>query len=356
MKRTIPHIALALCVVGAIRAEQTVQSVQQALKDQGFYFGSVTGDKSAETNAAIRRYQIRNGLKVTGEIDPETLRSLNMPSNLVSSSQPASKPAVAQSNPPPPPDQGAPAGQNPAPQSPSAPDPQLETPPAFSAAPYQPMPRRINQRMAVAEVQRQLMMSGYYRGRIDGKYGPRTAFAMRAFQFQSGLPTGRLDPSTFNALGLSDSNLAYLQPAPRSYEMWAPITKFKDGKWKVKWKKHHRDDDEYGDEDRDEKADDWRGDESGVAYADDRWKEWRRQREARHEAAKKADEYEREAAKEARERQKEYWKARAEDERERAKAYREWLRERNKSRAEHRRELAKDAYERAKEEAKNHRE
>src|SRR5437867_5499322 len=98
MKRTIAHLLLAMCVAGFVRADQTVQSVQQALKVQGFYYGNVTGDKSAETTAAIRRYQIRNGLQVTGEINPETLRSLNLNSNSASSSQPASKPAVAQSN------------------------------------------------------------------------------------------------------------------------------------------------------------------------------------------------------------------------------------------------------------------
>src|SRR5881409_1671267 len=98
MKRTIAHLLLAMCAAGFVRADQTVQSVQQTLKDQGFYYGNVTGDKSAETTAAIRRYQIRNGLQVTGETNPETLRSLNVSSNAASFSHPTSKPAVTQSN------------------------------------------------------------------------------------------------------------------------------------------------------------------------------------------------------------------------------------------------------------------
>src|SRR5213595_757186 len=93
MKRTILQLVVALCVVGSMRADQTIQSVQQALTDQGFYYGNVTGEKSAETTAAIRRYQIRNGLQVTGEINPETLRSLNVSSNS------ASSPAVASNSP-----------------------------------------------------------------------------------------------------------------------------------------------------------------------------------------------------------------------------------------------------------------
>ena len=84
MKRAIAHLLFAMCVVGFVRADQTIQSVQQTLKDQGFYYGNITGDKSAETTAAIRRYQIRNGLQVTGQISPETLRSLNVNSNQAS--------------------------------------------------------------------------------------------------------------------------------------------------------------------------------------------------------------------------------------------------------------------------------
>ena len=249
MKRAIAHLIFAVCVAGLVRADQTTQSVQQALKDQGFYYGNVTGDKSAETTAALRRYQIRNGLQVTGEIDPETLRSLNVNSKSASSLQPTSKPAVTQSkgNRA---DDSSPIGQNSSPRSFTQPDrPPNMNQPLTDA--YESAPRRFSKRMAVAEVQRQLGSRGYYRGRVDGRYGRQTAFAVRAFQFRSGLPpTGRLDASTLNALGLSDENLAYLEPAPRLYEMWVPITKFKHGNWKVKWKKLHRDEgDEYGDND-----------------------------------------------------------------------------------------------------------
>src|SRR5437764_14863502 len=96
MKRTILHLVVALCVVGSVRADQTIQSVQQALTDQGFYCGNGTGEKSAETTAAIRRYQIRNGLQVNGEITSEALRSLNVNSNSASSPRLPSISAVAQ--------------------------------------------------------------------------------------------------------------------------------------------------------------------------------------------------------------------------------------------------------------------
>ena len=251
MKATIT-LLLAMCVAGVVRADQTTQSVQQALKDQGFYYGNVSGDKSAETTAAIRRYQIRNGLQVTGQIDPETLKSLNLSSGskLASSSQPASKPAVTQSNNARP-AETPPIDQNSLPRPPSAPDRQPDTNPTFPGAPYQSAPRRISERIVIGEVQRELMSRGYYRGSIDGRYGRRTAFALGAFQLQSGLPpTGRLDMPTLNALGLSNANMTYAQSPPRQYENWVPITKFKHGNWKVKWKKLHRgENDEYGDND-----------------------------------------------------------------------------------------------------------
>src|SRR4029453_482551 len=64
-----------------MRADQLVESVQQALKDEGFYYGEVNGDMNANLTAAIRRYQIRNGLQVTGELNDETLQSLGLQSS-----------------------------------------------------------------------------------------------------------------------------------------------------------------------------------------------------------------------------------------------------------------------------------
>jgi len=231
--------------MGAARADQTVQSVQQALKDQGFYYGNVTGDKSAETTAAVRRYQIRNVLQVTGELNPETLRSLNVNSNVAASSQ--SKPAVAQQNTNAVrPVETPRVDQNSVQQPPRAPDRQAETTqqlemnPALANAGVAPAQPRMNRRMVLAEVQQQLISRGYYQGRADGRHGRRTALALRDFQFASGLPpTGHLDTGTLNALGLSDPNLTYLEPMPRHNEARVPVVEFKHGKWKVKWKKYH---------------------------------------------------------------------------------------------------------------------
>jgi len=240
MKRALLFVVLALCGLRLVAADQTTRSLQQTLKDQGFYYGTVTGDKSAETTAAIRRYQIRNGLQVTGEVNEETLRSINSSSNSVASaSQPASKRATIQPNSVRP-DASARLSQSSPPPSFSQGDRPVETKPSYSASFYQSAPLRMNRRM-IAAAQYQLMSRGYYRGRVDGKYGRQTAFGVRAFQSTAGLlPTGRLDMQTLDALGSSDTDPAYLDPAPRQYETWMPVTKFKRGKWKVKWKRYDR--------------------------------------------------------------------------------------------------------------------
>jgi peptidoglycan hydrolase-like protein with peptidoglycan-binding domain len=240
MKRPLFCFVVTLYAVSLVRADQAVRSLQQTLKNQGFYYGTVTGDKNVETTAAIRRYQIRNGLPVTGEINEETLRSVNPSSKSVASaSQSAPKPAAIQPNSVRPDASARPSQSPPAPSF-GEPNRPLETNPSYSASFYQSAPFRLNRRI-IAGAQYQLMSRGYFSGRVDGRWGARTAFALRAFQSSAGLPpTGRLDIETVKALGSSDTDFAYSSPASRGNETWMPVTKFKHGKWKVKWKKYHR--------------------------------------------------------------------------------------------------------------------
>jgi hypothetical protein len=53
-------------------------------------------------------------------------------------------------------------------------------------------------------VQSQLARQGYYRGVVDGVYGPQTRAALTRYQSNHGLQvTGSLTPDTLQALGLS---------------------------------------------------------------------------------------------------------------------------------------------------------
>src|SRR5215475_8068966 len=91
---TMKITTAAVIFIGSImlvQADQLVESVQQALKDEGFYYGEVSGEMNANLTAAIRRYQIRNGLQISGELNDETLRSLGIRSS--GSSRATTKPA-----------------------------------------------------------------------------------------------------------------------------------------------------------------------------------------------------------------------------------------------------------------------
>ncbi len=64
---------------GPLRAANNdVRVVQTKLRQDGFYFGDPTGVYDNETAAAVTRYQIRNGLPISGRLDAETARSLGV--------------------------------------------------------------------------------------------------------------------------------------------------------------------------------------------------------------------------------------------------------------------------------------
>lgn len=56
-----------------------------------------------------------------------------------------------------------------------------------------------------AAVQRQLSKRGYYKGTVDGQFGPASRDALSRFQKSQGLKTtGRIDENTLDALGFTD--------------------------------------------------------------------------------------------------------------------------------------------------------
>jgi peptidoglycan hydrolase-like protein with peptidoglycan-binding domain len=53
-----------------------VREVQEKLRDGDFYSGEIDGAYSSQLTAALTRYQIRNGLPVTGQLDVDTSNAL----------------------------------------------------------------------------------------------------------------------------------------------------------------------------------------------------------------------------------------------------------------------------------------
>jgi peptidoglycan hydrolase-like protein with peptidoglycan-binding domain len=70
--------AVLLCFTGAVSASDVdnVRAVQTKLKEDGFYSGEVDGAYSSQLSAALTRYQIRNGLPITGQLDVDTSKAL----------------------------------------------------------------------------------------------------------------------------------------------------------------------------------------------------------------------------------------------------------------------------------------
>ncbi|MEP6671262.1 MAG: peptidoglycan-binding protein [Chthoniobacter sp.] len=97
MKTKLFCALATLVITSAAFADDQVRNVQTELKSQGFYYGDVDGQNGAEMTSALRRYQIRNGLEVTGTLSQETLASLGM----VAASKPkAQVPALVAQVPP----------------------------------------------------------------------------------------------------------------------------------------------------------------------------------------------------------------------------------------------------------------
>jgi len=236
MKRLFPLLCTLLLAVSAFASNQ-IRNVQTELKDQGFYYGDITGNESAELTAAIRRYQIRNGLEVTGTLNGPTLRSLGI----------EGAPTTAQtSKPTPAPTRPEPPRQTVTPPAPSKPpvhlrkennvreedrrfleretrrstpsDRAVVRPPApldvnpvepssaygavFAGTPYATAPR-VLQEQTVRRAQTLLASRGFYRDAVDGDPGPATEEAILAFQRARRLPlTGRLDLQTLSQLQL----------------------------------------------------------------------------------------------------------------------------------------------------------
>jgi hypothetical protein len=78
MKRLLLCVLVAGFGAVSLHADETVRAVQTRLKTGGFYFGEINGSYDSGTTAAITRYQIRNGLQITGKLDAPTRQALGV--------------------------------------------------------------------------------------------------------------------------------------------------------------------------------------------------------------------------------------------------------------------------------------
>ena len=147
-----------------------VRTVQDRLHQMGVYSGAVDGVWGEDSQVALQQFQQSHGLQVTGQLNQATAALLSLsPAKLLSAGQPAGNV---------PPTQGRPLT-----------------------------------RAEIRNLQARLGALGYYRGAIDGIWGPGMQDALDRFQQASGIQaSGRLNPQTVTAMGLNPNDLS--QPAP----------------------------------------------------------------------------------------------------------------------------------------------
>ncbi len=202
----LPLLAMA-------QMDVSLREAQKALFEQGLYFGEPDGKEGAETTAAIRRYQIRKGLDVTGQLNKETRESLakdgartesNTDSNTDSSVR--VPPEIVEKD-------RAYLQSTPQPivtATPQQPSMQIETRPRqedtyyhmFRLSPYADAPDYV-QKDTLQAAQAILKDWGYYRAKVDGLPGPATQRAIIEAQEDLGYRvTGVLDAPTLARMEL----------------------------------------------------------------------------------------------------------------------------------------------------------
>jgi peptidoglycan hydrolase-like protein with peptidoglycan-binding domain len=228
MKKIASFVFGITIATASLHADLQVRAVQQQLKEQGFYYGEVDGSPGGETGAAIRRYQIRNGLQVTGTLTQETLEAMKIGGSAAPTATPKAKPVAhtTTAKPKPTPVQSASESdreflrqqsgglEKPVPQPnkitlpapvaiPSQPsDLSSQYASLFARTPYENAPLEVQQR-TLRDAQLRLFREQFYTGAVDGIPGAATARAITFYQNDADLPrTGRLDLETLREMRL----------------------------------------------------------------------------------------------------------------------------------------------------------
>jgi peptidoglycan hydrolase-like protein with peptidoglycan-binding domain len=166
------YFLVAACLVWfsawPVQADELVRRVQRHLSELGYYKGAVDGDAGSMTGAAVRRYQIAENLKVTGELNKQTLERMGL-------------------------DAPAPAPEYKAIQA------------LFGGGPLA-RADAARQVQVLRAVQVQLAELGYYAGAHNGLPGSAMTAAIKEWQAAQGLrASGLLDAETLARLGAAES-------------------------------------------------------------------------------------------------------------------------------------------------------
>lgn len=130
------------------------KTIQQKLKNWGYYKGSVDGVYGAKTREAVKAFQRKNGLTADGIVGPATAKAMGISSTSKTTTSTTTKGDV----------------------------------------------------VSVKTYQQKLKSWGYYTGAVDGVKGAKTVSAVKAFQRKNGLTAdGIVGNATAKAMGISVS-------------------------------------------------------------------------------------------------------------------------------------------------------
>jgi peptidoglycan endopeptidase LytF len=184
MKALVRLFVLLAFASSVALADDAILAAQKKLQKLGYYSGTPDGQYGSQTAAAIRRYQVAENLKVTGDLTPQTLKSLGI-------SAPAPKPAPA----PAPSSTRAEPAATPVPQY-------VAIANIFKGGPFITAPTEV-QIDTIRRAQKNLKLLGYYSGPIDGLATTSLTASLKAWQKSAGFrQTGRFDESTLKGLDL----------------------------------------------------------------------------------------------------------------------------------------------------------
>ena len=185
MRVLVRLIVLLAFASSAALADDAIFAAQKKLQKLGFFDGKPDGQYGSQTAAAIRRYQVAENLKVTGDLTPQTLESLGV-SATAPRSVPSTKPAPST--------RPAPAA-TPVPQY-------VAIAQIFKGGPFITAPTEVLIQ-TIRQAQKNLKLLGFYSGPIDGQATATLAASLKAWQKDAGFrQTGRFDESTLKGLDL----------------------------------------------------------------------------------------------------------------------------------------------------------
>lgn len=167
-----------------------VKELQDILKKAGFDPGSIDGRMGDKTRIAIKKFQKKKGLKPTGMIDAATQLAFNREKEAIKHS-PKTETKINLYR-----DRST---------SSTVKDKHLEVDNKDTSKKIkiqdEVLSYRLKSKNRTKQIQTALKKAGFYKGEIDGRTGPQTKEAIKAFQKSKGLnPDGAAGPKTWEEL------------------------------------------------------------------------------------------------------------------------------------------------------------